>query len=118
MIYQNPRTRATAPSPSSPSNSSEAFAQAAFGDAFRDRDLRLAREPGFVDRPPNRPRRRLSEVVDQVVAETGQKAVHHWLEEATRAENQQERAAALEIAENIAKALGLTLADFIFGRAA
>ncbi len=95
-------------------STSTSFAQAAFGDAFRDRDLRLAREPGFVDRPP----RRLGEVVDQIVAETGQKAVHHWLDEATRAENQQERAAALEIAENIAKALGLTLADFIFGRAA
>ena len=40
------------------------------------------------------------------------------LAEATRAETQQGRAAALEIAENIAKALGLTLADFIFGRAA
>ena len=105
---RNPSTRKTC----------DAFAEAALGDAFRDRDLRLAREPGFVDRPPHRQARRFGEVVDQVVAETGEKAVHHWLDEATRAENQQERAAALEIAENIAKALGLTLADFIFGRAA
>ncbi len=67
-----------------------------------------------VDHPP----RRLGEIANKIVAETGQKAVHHWLDKATRAENQQERAAALEIAENIAKALGLTVEDFLFRRAA
>ena len=105
--------QATQPDPRTP-KTCDAFAEAACRDAFRARDLRLAREPDFVDRPP----RRLGEITKQIVAETGEKAVHHWLEEATRAETQQERAAALEIAENIAKVLGLTLADFIFRRAA
>ena len=90
------------------------FAEAARDTEFRGRDLRLAHEPAFVDRPPHR----LGEVVDRVVAETGEKAVYHWLDQAAQAENQQKRAAALEIAENIAKALGLTLEDFLFGRAA
>ena len=92
----------------------DAFAEAACRDAFRARDLRLAREPDFVDHPP----RRLGEIANKIVAETGQKAVHHWLDKATRAENQQARTAALEIAENIAKSLDLTLEDFLFGRAA
>ncbi len=115
-IYTQSRPGATKPSTQNPSKRSDTFAKAALGDAFRDHDLRLAREPGFVDRPA-RPRR-LGEVVDHVVAETGEKAIRHWIDEATRAESQQERAAALEIAENIAKALGLTLADFLFGLAA
>ena len=97
------------------------FAEAACRDAFRDRDIRLAREPEFVDHPPLPPRqqpRRLGEVVNQVVAETGEKAVNHWLDAATRAETKQERAAALEIAENIAKSLGLTLEHFLFKQVA
>jgi hypothetical protein len=108
--------QATQPNPSTP-KPCDAFAEAAWRDVFRDRDLRLAREPGFVDRPPQKPRR-LGEITTKIVAEAGERAVQHWLDAATRAENQQKRAAALEIAENIAKALGLTLADFIFGRAA
>lgn len=92
----------------------DAFAQAALGLAFRGRDLSLAREPDFLDHPP----RRLGEIANRIVAETGQKAVHHWLDEATRAETQQERAAALVSAQKVAKTLGLTLEDFLFGRAA
>ncbi len=90
------------------------FAEAARDTEFRGRDLRLAHEPAFVDRPPHR----LGEVVDRVVAETNQKACLHWIDQAARAGTQQERAAALEIAENIAKALGLTLEAFLLGRAA
>ena len=49
---------------------------------------------------------------------TGEKAVQHWLDEATRAETQQERATALETAQTITKSLGLTLEHFLFRRAA
>ena len=99
--------------PSTP-KTCDAFAEAACRDAFRDRDLRFAREPEFLDHPP----RRLGEVITKVVAETGEKALRRWLNEAAQAESEQERRNALETAQNIAKALGVTLADFIFGRAA
>ena len=118
MTYQNTAPRATTSPNLSQNSGCNTFAEAACRAAFRDRDLRLARAADFVDRSANQQPHRLGEVVDQVVAESGEKAVNHWLDEATRAETKQERAAALEIAENIAKALGLTLADFIFGRAA
>ena len=118
LIYTRLRPSATTRSAHTLTKSSDAFAEAAVGDAFRGRDLSLACESEFVDRPPHQQPRRLGEVVDQVVGETGEKAVCHWLDEAGRAETQQERAAALEIAENIAKALGLTLEDILFGRAA
>ena len=117
-IYTRSSSGATKRLIEKPSNCSDTFAKAALGDVFRGRDLSLARGPDFVDHPPHQQVRRLGEVVDQVVAETGEKAVQHWLDEATRAENQQERTAALEIAENIAKTLGLTLEDFLFGQAA
>ena len=117
-IYTRSGLSTTKRSAQTRTKTSDAYAEAALGDVFRGRGLSLAREPAFVDRPPHQQFRRLGEVVDQVVAETGQKAVHHWLDEASRAETKQERAAALEIAQNIAKSLGLTLEDFLFGRAA
>ena len=115
-IYTRTRSGATERSTQNFSNRSDAFAEAALGDAFRDHDLRLAREPGFVDRAP--PPRRLGEITTKIPADTGERAVHHWLDEATRAETQRERAAALETAQTITKSLGLTLEDFLFGRAA
>ncbi len=114
-MYTQSRSSATERSAQNSSKHNDAFAKAALGEVFRARDLSLAREPDFVDHPPPR---RLGEIANKIVAETGQKAVHHWLDEATRAENQQERAAALETAEKIAKRMNVPLADFIFGRAA
>ena len=82
------------------------FAEAARDTEFRGRDLRLAREPGFIDRPPYRPRR-LGEVVDQVAAETGEKAVRHWRKKAALALSLRERDEALSIARKIALKAGL-----------
>jgi hypothetical protein len=96
----------------------DAFAKAALGEVFRARDLCLAREPDFVDHLPNQQPRRLGEIANKIVAGSGERAVHHWLDEATQAETQQKRAAALVSAQKVAKALGLTLEDFLFGRAA
>ena len=62
--------------------------------------------------------RRLGEVVDQVAAETGEKAFCRWLNEASRAETPDERQAAVATAERIAERMGVPLKDFIFGRAA
>ena len=99
--------------PRTPKNC-DAFAEAALGDAFRGRDLSLAREPEFVDHPP----RRLGEIANKIVAETGEKALRRWLNVAAEAETQEARRAALATAQKIAKALGVALEDFIFGRAA
>ena len=53
MTYQNPRTRATAPSPSSPSNSHRAsFARQAAIDAFGPRAVHHLTDEVFVDREP------------------------------------------------------------------
>ena len=75
-------------------------------------------EPDFQDHAPNQHPRRLGEVANKVVDETGEKAVHHWLSQAAQAENDEERATTLSTAQKVAKALGLTLEDFLFGRAA
>ena len=117
-IYTELRPGATKRSTSNLSKHCDAFAKAALGEVFRARDLCLAREPDFQDRQPHEQPRRLGEVVDQVAAETGQKACLHWIDQASRAETPQQRTAALEIAQNIAKSLGLTLEDFLLGRAA
>ncbi len=118
MTYQNTAPRATTSPNLSQNSGCNTFAEAACRAAFRDRDLRLARAADFVDRSPNQPPRRLGDLVDQVVAETGQKACLHWIDQAARAGTQQERAAALEIAQNIAKSLGLTLEHFLFKQVA
>ena len=83
-IYTRSGLGATKRSAQTRTKTSDAYAEAALGDAFRARDLSLAREPDSVDHPPHQQARRLGEVVDQVAAETGEKAVHHWLDEATR----------------------------------
>ena len=75
-------------------------------------------ELDFQDRAPDEQPRRLGDVAAEAVGDIGETALRHWVSQAAQAENDEDRHAALEIAENIAKALGLTLADFIFGRAA
>ena len=75
-------------------------------------------DPDFQDRAPNQPPRRLGEIANKVVAETGEKALRHWLDKVAQAGSEQERRAAMETAQNIAKSLGLTLEDFLLGRAA
>jgi hypothetical protein len=90
------------------------FARSAVLTEFRARDARALDQAGFIDRPP----RRLGEITNKIVAETGEKALRHWLDQAAQAETQHERAAALETAGKIAKRMNVPLADLIFGRAA
>ena len=90
------------------------FARSAALTEFRARDARALDQADFVDRPP----RRLGEIANKIVAETGEKALRHWLDQAAQAETQPERAAALETAGKIAKRMGVPIEDFLFGRAA
>ena len=117
-LYAQSRPGATERSTPKPSNHSDAFAEAARDLEFRACDLRLAREPDFVDRSPHQRPRRLGEITSKIVDETGEKALRRWLDEAAQAETQEKRRVALETAQQIAKKMGVPLADFIFGRAA
>ena len=117
------RTTSTRPASSrakSPTNSENrraGFARGLALDAHRKSAWAL-HEPDFQDRRPDQAPRRLGEIADKIVAETGQKACLHWIDQAARAKTPQERAAALEIAQNIAKSLGLTLGHFLFKQVA
>ena len=92
------------------------FARAARNKAFRARDLSLAREPGFVDRQPDQPVR-LGDVATEVVADVGQRALRHWLNQAAQAEGE-EREVALQIAKEIAAMIGVPWTDVMSGKAA
>ena len=85
----------------------DAFAKAACRDAFRTRDLRLARAADFVDRSPNQQPKRLGEIVEEITAAAARRAIRYWQKEATLAITQAEREEALSIAGKIARAAGL-----------
>ena len=106
-LYSRSGFGATKRSAQTRSKHSDAFAEAALDDAFRGRDLQLAHEPNFIDRPPHRQVRRLGEVVDQIAAKTGEKAVRYWREKAALALSPEECAEALSIARKIALKAGL-----------
>ena len=117
-IYTESRSGATERSTQNSSKCSDAFAKAALGEVFRACDLRLAREPKFVDRRPHERPRRLGEIANKIVDETGENALRRQLDEAAQAETPEERRTALAIAQKIATRMGVPLADFMFGRAA
>ncbi len=113
--YRKNSRKATAPT--NPVNSEKrrgAFARSAVLTEFRARDARALDQADFVDRPS----RRLGEIANKIVAETGEKALRRWLNEAAQAETQEKRRAALATAQKIAKRMNVPLSDFIFGRAA
>lgn len=98
------------------SNHRDVFAEAALGDAFRGRDLSLAREPHFVDRQPHQQPKRLGDIAAEAVGDVGQAALDHSLRQAARTHGK-EREVALQIAREIADMIGVPW-DEIFSDAA
>ncbi len=83
------------------------FAREAAIDAFGPRAIQARDEPGFEDRRPAHGPRPLGQIAAQVTNNTGMKALRYWLNQAGRADSDQEREAALEIAGEIARLAGL-----------
>ena len=106
-IYTRSGLGATKRSAQTRTKTSDAYAEAALGDAFRARDLSLARELHFIDRSPNQHPKRLGEIVEEVTAAAARRAIRSWQKEAALAITQAEREEALSIAGKIARAAGL-----------
>ena len=94
-----------------------AFARQAVRLEFRPRDARAIDQSGFVDRGPGEAPRALGPIATKITQNTGQKSLHYWLNQAGRADTDDERKAALHTAHEIARLAGLD-ADLIGHEAA
>ena len=83
-----------------------AFAREAAIDAFGPRAVPALDESDFEDRRPDHGPRPLGQIAAQVTNSTGMKALRYWLNQAGRADSDEERRAALEIADKIARSMG------------
>ena len=84
-----------------------AFARQAVRLEFRTRDARALDQGYFVDRKPNVRPRHIGEVAAKVTRAAGQNSLRHWLNQASRADTDEEREAALAVASEIANLMGL-----------
>ena len=101
-----------------PSNQNRAaYARQATFKAFGQRARWALDEPDFADRAPDDAPRPIGPIAAKVVEDVGRRALAHWLNQAAKAETDEEREAALEIARNIARMAGVPHADLI-GRGA
>ncbi len=108
--YTKSASGATAPDPSpSVSNRRADFARQAVFAEFRPRDARALGHDGFKDRCPNDAPRHIGEIAAGVVQDVGDRALRHWLAQAARAESDEDRAVALEIASEIARLAGIDI---------
>ncbi len=117
-IYAHSTTAATRPASCTPS--AKQRAALARDHVFADFPPSAARaldQSNFVDRRPDQEPRPLGKIARKVTDDTGLKALRHWLNQAGRADSDEEREAALEIAREIANLMGLD-ADLISRRAA
>ena len=94
-----------------------AFAREAAIDAFGPRARWTLSEAHFENREPHEGPRPIGKVAAEVVEDVGRRAVAHWLKEACQAEDE-EREAALQIADNIRQSMGLEWVDLIGWEAA
>ncbi len=93
------------------------FARAAVFAEFGTRNARALDQGDFVDRRPKQGPRHIGEVAAKVTNDTGQKSLRYWLNQAGRADTDDERKAALHTAHEIARLAGLD-ADLIGHEAA
>ncbi len=106
--YTKSASGATAPDSSpSVSNRRADFARQAVFEDFRPSNARAIDQGDFKDREPESGPRQIGQVAAKITNETGQKAVRHWLNQAARAETDEDRAVALKIADEIADLMGL-----------
>ena len=66
-------------------------------------------QSNFVDRRPDQEPRLLGKIAAKGADDTSMKAVRHWLNEARRADSDEERDAALKIANEIAQLMGVEI---------
>ncbi len=112
MSYTTTTTRASAPESPTPSDQHPAdFAREATIAAFGGRAIQALDNPNFEDRRPDHGPRSLGKIAAEVTNNTAMKAVRHWLNEAGRADTDEKRQAALEIAHEIARLAGIDLAE-------
>ncbi len=111
LIYTHSTTQAKPASRTSSAKHRAAFARDAVFAEFRPGDARALDHDSFTDRRPDQGPRPLGEVAAQVVNDTGEKALRHWLAQAAEADNEQDRSVALEIAHEIARLAGIDLAE-------
>ncbi len=83
------------------------YARDAVFDGFCHRDARAIDYDGFVDRKPHEGPRHVGEVTAKVTNDTDQKSLRYWLNQAGRADSEEEREAALRTAHKIARVAGL-----------
>ena len=108
MFIILPSRRTSRPNHPSPASKHRAdFAREATIAAFGGRAIQALGNPNFEDRRPDHGPRSLGKIAAKVANDTGMKAVRHWLNQAGRADSDEERQAALEIAAEIADLMGL-----------
>ena len=83
------------------------FAREAAIHAFGPQGVQALDHGDFQDRRPDQAPRLLEQVTVKVARETGQTALRYWLNQAAHAGSDEEREAALEIAGEIARLMGL-----------
>ena len=112
MIYPPSSRQASRPALNIPSAKHRAAIarDAVFAD-FPPGAARALDQSNFVDRRPDQEPRPLGKIAAKVADDTGMKAVRHWLNQAGRADSDEEREAALEIAREIARLAGIDLAE-------
>ena len=110
LIYTHSTTQANKPaSHTSSAKHRASFARDAVFADFRPGDARALDHDSFTDRRPDQGPRPLGKVAAQVVNDTGEKALRHWLAQAAEADNEQDRSVALEIAHEIARLAGINI---------
>ena len=114
-IYTHSATQATRPAArTSSAKRRAAFAREAAIDAFGPKAIHnLAHNHA---RQPDHGPRRLGRVAAKVTSDTGMLALRHWLNQAGRADSDEEREVALKIAAEIARLAGIDI-DLIGRRA-
>ncbi len=106
--YTKSASGATAPDPSpSVSNRRAASARDAVFAEFRPGDARAIDQGDFVDRAPDQAPRALGTITTKITHDTDQKSLRYWLNQAGRADSEEEREAALRTAHKIARVAGL-----------
>ena len=111
-MYTKPALCASAGNPGPRIHSCTTYARDAVFDGFCHRDARAIDYDGFVDRGPGEAPRHIGQVATKITHDTGQKSLRHWLNKGGRADTDEEREAARDIASEIARLMGIDIDPF------
>ncbi len=84
-----------------------AFARSAVYEEFQPHHARAIDQADFLDRAPDQAPRALGTITTKITHDTNQKSLRYWLNQAGRADSEEEREAALRTAHKIARVAGL-----------